>query len=111
MVLLGKLQSWVEGGLMSKRQLLTPWVLLGDHVGEGYARAEGCRGHDQRTDILPIVRQPGVSITNLLVPSGLGSTSCGQHTVKFSHRAGVSVSAKQLKGWGSQYCLQFLRKI
>ena len=34
-----------------------------------------------------------------------GLHACRQHTVKFSHMVGISVSAKQLKGHGSEYYL------
>ncbi|CAI9160034.1 unnamed protein product [Rangifer tarandus platyrhynchus] len=58
MVLLRKLavlgRRWTY---VQKTQLFTPWVLLGDHVEEGYARAEGCGSHDQHMDILLIMRQ------------------------------------------------------
>ena len=39
-----------------------------------------------------------------------GLRAFGQQTVNFSHPAGVSVSAKQLKGHGSEYYLQPLRR-
>ena len=56
MVLLGKLAVLGRRWTYVQKTQLTPWVLLGDHVGGGYAKAEGCGGHDQRMDILPIVR-------------------------------------------------------
>ena len=39
-----------------------------------------------------------------------GVRACGQHTVNFFHLVEVSVSAKQLKEHGSQYCPYSLRK-
>ena len=39
----------------------------------------------------------GSQIISLLVPTGLGSSACGQHAVNFSHLVGVSLSVKQLK--------------
>ena len=48
----------------------------------------------------------GVNIINLLGPTCLESLcACGWHTVNFLHLVGVSVSAKQLKGYGSEYYL------
>ena len=41
------------------------------------------------------VRSLGVTIINLLAPTGLGSTAGGQHAVSFSH-LGASVPAQQL---------------
>ena len=46
------------------------------------------------------VRSPGVTIINLLSPTGLGSPAGGQHAVSFSH-LGASVSAQQLTGHSS----------
>ena len=46
------------------------------------------------------VRSPGVTIINLLAPTGLGSTAGGQHAVSFSH-LGASVPAQQLTGHSS----------
>ena len=44
------------------------------------------------------------SIISLLVPTALRSTCCGgQHTVKFFHVVGVSVSVKHIKAYGSEY--------
>ena len=51
----------------------------------------------------------GVTIINLLAPTHLGSTGCGQRMVNFFPLMGVSVSAKQLKGHGSECYLEPLK--
>ena len=68
------------------------------------------RGRDQLVDILSGIggRQVGVSTINLLIPAW-GPHAYGQHTFNFSHLIVVSVSAKQLKGFDSEYYPQFLR--
>ena len=50
-----------------------------------------------------------LGVINFLVPAVLGSTAGGQHAVGFSHVAGVSVSAKQLTGHGSEYYFNTIR--
>ena len=50
-----------------------------------------------------VIRESGVNIINLLFPKGLESTFCGKHTVNFFHLMGVSVSSKNLQGYGSEY--------
>ena len=56
-----------------------------------------------------VMRSLGVTIINFLVPAVLGPTAGGQHAVGFSHVAGVSVSAKQLTGHGSEYYFNAVR--
>ena len=51
-----------------------------------------------------VVRSLGVSIIKLLFAISLGIYVLGRlHTVNFFHLAGVSVSAKELEGHGSEY--------
>ena len=57
-----------------------------------------------------VVRSLGVSIIKLLFAISLGIYVLGRlHTVNFFHLAGVSVSAKELKGHGSEYYLETLK--
>ena len=58
-----------------------------------------------------VIRESGVNIINLLFPKGLESTFCGKHTVNFFHLMGVSVSSKNLQGYGSEYYVWHLRSI
>ena len=59
-------------------------------------RAGSVHGHS--SDWL-VVTQLEVSISNLLILTGLTTSlcACGQYRVNVSHLVGVSVSAKQLK--------------
>ena len=77
------------------------------------AREEGCRVCDQLMDVLLIGWWWGnweSPTINLLVPTSWDLCACGQHTVHFFHQVGVSVSAKWLKGHGSEYYLKSLRR-
>ena len=47
----------------------------------------------------------GVKIINLWFQLVWGLHACGQYAVNFFHLVGVSVYAKQLKGYGSEYYL------
>ena len=74
-----------------------------DRIREGW-----CGVCDQLMDILLIGwwwgNQESTSSTFWFQPVW-GLRACGQQTVNFFHLVGVSVSAKQLKGHGSEYYL------
>ena len=68
----------------------------------------GCGMCDQLTDSLLIGwwwRNRESTSTTFWFQLVWGLCACGQHTVNFFHLMGVSVSAKQLKGYGSEYYL------
>ena len=62
----------------------------------------------EHSDCLVMSDQESLSSTCQLQPIQ-GLQACGQRRVNFWHLLGVSVSAKQLKGYGSEYYLESLK--
>lgn len=94
-----------------KNQLPTPQVLLRDYIGkkgQGCVLRKGHSVHDQLMDSFLI----GWWWSNWESTSSAfwfqlvwGLCACGQHTVGLFHMLGVLVSAKQLKGFITEYSL------